>query len=322
MNILLNDISRAIFKKPIEECSIDEISRLCNQYPYFGPLHVLHASKLKAEGSSQSYSQLQKASLYFSNPLWLDYLLSEPATVLKSFNENRPANTLNNESHIEEIAVVEEVQPASGSINKKDPANDISGTNAFSEMKISEPERNKEEGKKDTANSINDKSPNPEFGNQSSIEIEEENEAPEPGAYAEPPFPKLKIESIEAGTAPLSFEPYHMVDYFASQGIKAKEEPRPVDRFSQQLKSFTEWLKTMKKIPVSELESTSNQAGEQKVEQMAALSITEREVVTEAMAEVWEKQGDKVKAMEIYRKLSLLDPSKSTYFAAKIEALK
>jgi len=40
------------------------------------------------------------------------------------------------------------------------------------------------------------------------------------------------------------------------------------------------------------------------------------------MAEVWEKQGNAAKAIEVYTKLSLLDPSKSLYFAAKIEDLK
>ena len=40
------------------------------------------------------------------------------------------------------------------------------------------------------------------------------------------------------------------------------------------------------------------------------------------MAEVWKKQGNKAKAEEIYDKLSLLDPAKSSYFAAKIEELK
>ncbi|MCR6718777.1 MAG: hypothetical protein NVV59_00485 [Chitinophagaceae bacterium] len=55
---------------------------------------------------------------------------------------------------------------------------------------------------------------------------------------------------------------------------------------------------------------------------MAAVSISPREVVTEAMAEVWEKQGNRDKAIHIYKKLSLLDPAKSAYFAAKIEQLK
>ncbi|HWC52259.1 MAG TPA: hypothetical protein VG676_01650, partial [Chitinophagaceae bacterium] len=61
---------------------------------------------------------------------------------------------------------------------------------------------------------------------------------------------------------------------------------------------------------------------EKKVEQLAAHSIEDRNVVTEAMAKVWEKQGNAAKAIEIYNKLGLLNPSKSSYFAAKIEQLK
>ena len=48
----------------------------------------------------------------------------------------------------------------------------------------------------------------------------------------------------------------------------------------------------------------------------------EANVVTEAMAEVWLKQGNKQKAIETYNKLSLLNPSKKAYFAAQIEHLK
>jgi hypothetical protein len=39
------------------------------------------------------------------------------------------------------------------------------------------------------------------------------------------------------------------------------------------------------------------------------------------MAEVWMRQGNKEKAIEIYNKLSLLNPSKKAYFAAKINSL-
>ena len=120
----------------------------------------------------------------------------------------------------------------------------------------------------------------------------------------------------------LLFEPYHTVDYFASQGIKFKEEEKPKDKFGQQLKSFTDWLKTMKRLTVSEIPSSVDSNLEEKVEQLAEVSLQERDVVTEAMAEVWEKQENHQKAIEVYRKLSLLEPSKSTYFAAKIEELK
>ena len=137
-------------------------------------------------------------------------------------------------------------------------------------------------------------------------------------------IPKLKMETIDPATAELTFEPFHTVDYFASQGIKFKEEEKPKDKFGQQLKSFTDWLKTMKRLPISEVAKSSevNQEISGVVEKLAEHSIEYRDVVTEAMAEVWEKQGNMDKAIDIYNKLSLLDPSKSLYFAAKIEDLK
>lgn len=123
-------------------------------------------------------------------------------------------------------------------------------------------------------------------------------------------------------TEALIFEPFHTVDYFASQGIRYKEEEKPKDKFGQQLKSFTDWLKTMKRLPLSQAAQHTEPAAERKVEQMAETSLQEREVITEAMAAVWEKQGNREKAIDIYSKLSLLEPSKSVYFAAKIEELK
>ena len=135
-------------------------------------------------------------------------------------------------------------------------------------------------------------------------------------------IPTLKTESPEIEKAELVFEPFYTVDYFASQGIKFKNEEKPKDKFGQQLKSFTDWLRTMKRLPDSEISVTEEPKTEQKVEQMAEHSLQEREVITEAMAEVWEKQGNAAKAIEIYTKLSLLDPSKSVYFASKIEVLK
>jgi hypothetical protein len=45
-------------------------------------------------------------------------------------------------------------------------------------------------------------------------------------------------------------------------------------------------------------------------------------VVTEAMAEVWEKQGNSRTAIALYSKLSFIFPEKSVYFASRIEQLK
>ncbi|MBL0232732.1 MAG: hypothetical protein IPQ08_03605 [Chitinophagaceae bacterium] len=142
-------------------------------------------------------------------------------------------------------------------------------------------------------------------------------------------IPALEVKTIGLEPMPLSsskeellFEPFHTVDYFASQGIKLKEEEKPQDKFGQQLLSFTEWLKTLRKTPPSEAGTQVPALAEKKVEELAETSLSEKQVVTEAMAEVWEKQGNHSKAIDIYQKLSLLEPAKSAYFAAKIDALK
>ena len=118
----------------------------------------------------------------------------------------------------------------------------------------------------------------------------------------------------------IQITPYHTIDYFASQGIKAErpggpEESTPLDR---QVKSFTDWLKTMKKLKFQPVTTYTDPL----VEAKAKASIHQKEIVTEAMAEVWAKQGDLDHAAQIYAKLMLLHPEKTPYFAARLKELK
>lgn len=120
------------------------------------------------------------------------------------------------------------------------------------------------------------------------------------------------------------FEPYHTIDYFASQGIKLRQEDLK-DKLGMQLKSFTEWLRSMKRVaPVIVETPVANTFDEtqQSIQEIAGHSVEGKEVITEAMAEVWVKQGSKEKAIAIYEKLSLLNPAKRPYFAARIDQIK
>ncbi|MBN8833948.1 MAG: hypothetical protein ABS68_03720 [Niastella sp. SCN 39-18] len=117
----------------------------------------------------------------------------------------------------------------------------------------------------------------------------------------------------------LVFEPLYTSDYFASQGIKLSTEVQPADKLGKQLKSFTDWLKTMKKVHEGPHIPT---ASDSSVDRLAEKSNIIEEVVTEPMAEVYASQGKIKQALETYQKLSLLHPAKSAYFAAKIENLK
>ena len=117
------------------------------------------------------------------------------------------------------------------------------------------------------------------------------------------------------------FEPLSATDYFASQGIKLSDEVQTGDKLGKQLKSFTEWLKTMKKVHGNKLPDGSEQV-DLAVQKLAEKSNQEDIILTESMAEAYIQQGKIAKARDIYEKLSLLNPSKNVYFAAKIESLK
>ncbi len=135
-------------------------------------------------------------------------------------------------------------------------------------------------------------------------------------------MPGLRIESNLPIPEKIGFEPLHTVDYFASQGIKLSVEEESKDQLSNRLKSFTEWLKSMKKIHPEKLSRELDEKMEMNIKTDAEQSNDLSEVLTETMAEVLQKQGLIEKALEVYEKLSLLNPSKSDYFAAKISALK
>jgi hypothetical protein len=339
MNTAIDQLAMTVFKKSLDECSADEIRQMAHQYPWFGPGQLLLAKKLQTGNSLLYEEQVRKTSLYFQNRLWLHHLLND-AGKLGIIADNLP---FAKETPVE----VNSVQEKTGSWTE--PVLNISNeTEQIAEPEIEEPAAleqietpiepvllNEMEEVETIGASLHEETEiqiETETAVAITAELAEQREA-EPSipiteeqaetTETEPALvmPQLTIEPLNPD-ARLVFEPYHTVDYFASLGIKFKEEQKPKDQFGQQLKSFTDWLKTMKRIPVSEIPTAAEASVEKKVEQMAEHSLAERHVITEAMAEVWVKQGNNAKAEEIYRKLSLLDPLKTAYFASKIEALK
>jgi len=274
MNSTVDEITKSITGRPsLFEYNVDELQRLTSQYPFFAPAKFLLAKKMKENKSFLFEEQIQKASIYFQNPIWLDHLLNNTGAGQNYTEFKKEEPEISPQAEMEIPSTHEEI---------------VDQTQTEEDDDIMEDEA--------------------EQTNQPELSIE---------------LPKFQFEPIDPAKAELTFEPYHTVDYFASQGIKAKEEEdKPKDQFTRQLKSFTEWIKAMKRLPQSEMAASVSVTDEKKVEKMAESSIHDRDVVTEAMAEVWEKQGNTAKATEIYQKLSLLNPAKSSYFAAKIEQLK
>lgn len=170
---------------------------------------------------------------------------------------------------------------------------------------------------------IIDTIPSGHFNNESSpLENEAETEDETINEQEiEPLNFKLNIGPVNTTEDKITYEPLHTSDYFASLGIKLSGEIQPTDKLGIQLKSFTEWLKTMKKIHGNQLPQQSGLA-DISIQKLAEQSNKEDAVVTEAMADVLLQQGKAEKAIEVFKKLSLLNPSKSAYFAAKIDQLK
>ena len=131
---------------------------------------------------------------------------------------------------------------------------------------------------------------------------------------------KVPVKPLANENEPMVFEPLFASDYFASQGIKLSEVVQPGDKLGNQLKSFTQWLQTMKKIQNTTTQDAAD-APDSAVQQLANKSNVENEIITEAMALAYLQQNKTAKAIAVYEKLSLQYPGKSDYFASKIKGL-
>jgi len=343
-------LAKSIFQKEtLQDCSLEELQHVATQYPYFAAVQLLLAKKLKTTNEDLYLQQLQKLSVYINDPLWLDFLLNGYQTNSVNTRQNEDASLLSqpgtsehrdddahHERHLRtsEAELVGTVTHPGQEQNVMEPfdqnetitesrglqeefsikQNDTEGREKVV-SEISTPE----DSKISTDVSVQSHSDEngTSFMNEDDTVHQDERET-----RADEPSHGDPSTVTESTGAEITFTPYHTIDYFASQGIKFIPEERPADRFAQQLKSFTEWLKTMKRLPQTEVAKISEQPNDEKVQEMADHSINESDVVTEAMAEVWLKQGNKEKAIEIYDKLSLLNPAKSAYFASLSQQLK
>lgn len=280
----MQHILQQLFKKnTFHEIPVETLHQITKDYPFFAVGQYLLAKKLLEIDDPGYSAQLQKTLVYFYNPLWLQYQLSQQESTaeitessqkdqqqIREMQAAEPADTSSDAFHdmVEEVVIHQETE--------------YSGADAIPDA---------------LQKALEDSS------TEQVIEQQEE---------------KQTIQREE----PFTFQAFYTVDYFASQGIKLSQDNLQQDKLGKQLKSFTEWLKTMRRLPETSVVEILDKINDGEIAQIAAHSLEEKEVLTEAMAEVLIKQGQFAKAKELYNKLSLLNPHKSTYFAAKIEDLK
>lgn len=333
---------KSLARTSVNNHNIEALKKLSSLYPYSTPLRIILARKLHDEKSEALNAE--QHYLYFYNPLWLDHQADPKGeAIFKQTDMTHKTGSISDivtptdritEPHFEEKLAkieIEKVTPPVGHSSVEEIGEPVQQLpEAIQETGEELPDLSSDQDRpenftvQEPENEQLENGPQPEKENEIPPQdlpntVPVENKEPE---LQKPSSLTISFQSAQPVETELSFEPYHTVDYFASQGIKFAVEELPKDKFGKQLKSFTEWLKTLKKPQPGVAAPSPANPGEKKVEEMAEHSIEDREVVTETMAEVWEKQGKPEKAIAIYRKLSLINPSKSAYFAAKIDHLK
>lgn len=288
--------------------TVQELEQLVARYPYIGTLQYLLLKKMKEEKKENVEKQWQKTLLYFQNPYYLDSLVhrtkTEPILAVQPSSQPEPSPVPSQQQE----SISSSAEPVKQKLVKElssELADALALAKAIAQS-ATEPETLVFSPAEQELPTLEDSGPalrEDLLQKESPIRI-----------------PSLKDLGPVTDDMP-SFEPYHTIDYFASQGIKLGNE-LPKDKLGKQLKSFTEWIRTMKKLPQTAIEEKLLKSGQgETIEALAADSIETKEILTETMAEVLLKQGDKARAADIFRKLSLAHPDKSAYFATRIEQL-
>ncbi|MBL7734604.1 MAG: hypothetical protein JNL51_04040, partial [Chitinophagaceae bacterium] len=262
MHNQINDIIRQLFKKnALEEVSDAELEDFIAQYPYVSAGRYLLAQKRYNSDPSSLAAEQQTAALYIHNPLWLPWLLNQNyagAAALPATGHAAPYNGANGAyktgiteelvTPLEETTAIGEsdngdVEPLSGSPELADEETS-SDAQAFADTETS-PET-------EISSEIWE---NAEAGISSEAQIPADTEIT-PEANADSGSETTDAAALQTDPVsdehdrPIVFQSYHTIDYFASQGIRLQPSDLAQDKLGQQLKSFTEWLKSMKKLSV------------------------------------------------------------------------
>ncbi len=281
-------LSHLAGKPDFTQLGSEALQHFADEYPYFAPAQYFLASKLKLDGNASATSQTVKTNFYFTNPLWLQFQLQHG---LKNSVSDNGVTALQSKTIPADFAIPT-VEAVKEIMRKIDPSQE---TTSDLDVYEDEPDATDEIGADN------------KIAGLLSTQLADFKKPVEAGA-------KLDIDADR--------ERLHTIDYFASQGIKIDLANIPQDKLTTHLRKFTDWLKQMKQADGKPQYLATSLEMENAVAETAKISNETREILTETMADVLVQQGQVDKAIQLYIKLSFLNPEKSSYFAGKIEQLK
>ncbi len=308
-----SDLSR------IQESTLTQMS---NEFPYFAPIHFFLAEKCREIDATHFEKVCQKTNLYFTNPYWLHYQLishSEelklPLAILEAPEMVDPLLAAK-EDNSPEIPISVEPLPIGNSKEFFIPT-----IESVKEMMLNIDKQQKVEV---TEEPLDEDELEPErlISKDDDETAATELSNSKISSLLSGQLANFKKPISDADQLGLPKDIMHTIDYFASQGIKIDLSQIPQDKLTSHLRRFTDWLKYLKSDNANPIELGTRKDLEDAVELFAHSSNESKEVLTESMADVLQKQGQIDKAIQLYIKLSFLNPEKSAYFATKIQHLK
>jgi hypothetical protein len=305
-------------KTSLSDTSDATWSALVNQYPAFN-LGYYFRAKRQGQPTDNEVPEIRwQAASHFNDVRWLDYMLKQQADkdgqhlkqdVLPARTGKAAGSELVQKEQAPDAAVLggtAEILEADTRPAAADPAVVLSD-------KAGPAIRENEEIRLDAAEEHSDSAPAIE-------EAAEQEDNTRLSAVLSAQLADFKKPVEEDARLEVDREPLYKVDYFASQGISVLKNQ---DGFDRKVRRFTDWLKEMKQQGTGTAGPQLNTTPQEEAQaaEKAEKSLKNEPVWTESMAEVLLSQGKTTQAREVYLKLSLLYPEKSTYFASKIDLL-
>jgi hypothetical protein len=314
MNAAENNLIQLLTGKPsLQDVMVNDLEEVTSKYPYFSLGQLFLTKKLKQSKPKDFIRRLQYCATYFQDVAWLQG---------EMYNIDPSATPLVDNTSVQATISVKDAIERTEVINSKvaDSKHETSnvGDNNLITLQAEDVLNN-------FTLEMNNVKDEPELPPLDEEELATANDVTIEAAAKISDVLQHQVEDFKApvneeSDLPVSTEPYHTIDYFASQGIKV--DIQTSDAFTKKVHTFTDWLKQMKRISNYPADLGSDPEMESFVQSMADTSNQSKAVDTEAMAEVLVKQGKLDKAIEVYQNLSLLNPGKTAYFAAKINYLK
>lgn len=293
-------------QSPTTDLDAAEVESLVKTYPYFAPAHYMRAAQLH-QLNDFTPAHLGHIRLYAGNWL-LFHELMDRATGKKGFAQ--PEEIV--PDPVQEVTPVTEPRVDVNEATTIVPDTAAAAASVPAEERLPDEEVNQmkdnTEAKKQDESLIQPAFTEDYFRHEGIVvsdELPEENEITSPEKPAEE-----EVKDPRSLMVVMSFTEWLL--YFRTKSRKEKEDEE--DRKAMK----TMWQK--EKLAAA-LEEENDEIPEN-VFEMAVNSLDKDEgLVSESLAEILTKQGKIEKAIEMYRKLSLRNPQKSTYFAQQISFL-